>query len=254
MLSDAGSPRPASCGSSPAGDRTGACVPPGNPHAGRWNTTGCSNVVHPKRPARYRGRRASMEGVAMQTEATGARDRTERPPRHCPACGQDLSRFPYYQLRSGPLARRLRALARALIPVMAVVFVFHVFSESFPTDFHDAFGHYVMAFVCGPSMLIYTLALPFPKQRRVICLRCSWYRDYPYRWGPFEARSEAALGKGLQMEGSCSEMPARRRRRRRRGRPRHSGRPRHRGRRGRRFYKTRHGRRGRRRFLTPRTT
>ncbi|MCP3957456.1 MAG: hypothetical protein GY719_06355 [bacterium] len=129
----------------------------------------------------------------MQTEVTGACDSAAGPPRHCPACGQDLSRYPYYQLRSGPFARKLDALARSLIPVMAVVFVFHFFSESFPTNFHNAFGHYVVAFVCGPSMLIYTLALPFPKQRRVICLRCSWYRDYPVRRGPFEARSEPVV-------------------------------------------------------------
>ena len=72
---------------------------------------------------------------------------------------------------------------------MAVLFVVHLFSESFPTRFHDALGHYIMAFVCGPSLLIYMLALPLPKQRRVICLRCSWYRDFPFRWGPFEAAS-----------------------------------------------------------------
>lgn len=179
----------------------------------------------------------------MHDDATEAPDIADRPPRHCPACGQDLSRFPYYQLRSGPFARKLHALARALIPVMAVVFAIHMGSESFPTNFHNAFGHYIMAFVCGPSMVLYTLALPFPKQRRVICLRCSWYRDFPFRWGPFEAQPTAAAGTDPEIETVEElDMPARRRRRRRRWRPGY------RGRRRRRPYVTRRRRRSRRRF------
>ena len=34
---------------------------------------------------------------------------TLRPPRHCPACSQDLSQYPYYQLIPSPFARKLLA-------------------------------------------------------------------------------------------------------------------------------------------------
>ncbi len=115
-----------------------------------------------------------------------------RPPRHCPACSQDLSRYPYYQLIPSPFARKLLTLARALIAVMTVVFLNLFFSGDFLPSHSGASGYFIIAFICGPSLLIYSVTVLLPRTRRVICLRCSWFRDYPFSRGTFEARPEAA--------------------------------------------------------------
>lgn len=111
-----------------------------------------------------------------------------KPPRHCPVCGQDLSAYPYYQFLPAPAARRLRALAALLLPVMSIVFLVQLFSGSFAPNNSLASGYFILIYICTPSLLIYAASLVIPQVHRVICLHCSWYRDYPYRWGLFEAR------------------------------------------------------------------
>ncbi len=124
----------------------------------------------------------------MKREST-PHDHAVKPPRYCPTCRQDLSQYPYYRLRPSPFARKLLTLARLLIPVMTVVFLIQFFSDSFPQSFGIVSGYLIVAYICTPSLLIYAVTLLIPRVRRVTCLHCSWYHDYPFRWGLFEARS-----------------------------------------------------------------
>lgn len=112
-----------------------------------------------------------------------------KPPRHCPVCGQDLGAYPYYQFRPAPSARRLRGLAALLLPVMGIVFLVQLYSGNFLPNNSLASGHFILLYVCTPSLLIYAISLVIPQVHRVICLHCNWYRDYPYQWGLFEAQS-----------------------------------------------------------------
>lgn len=123
----------------------------------------------------------------MRHGETQAHD-DEKPPRFCPVCGQDLGDFPYYQFYPARFARRLQALAAFLLPVMGIVFVVQLFSGNFLPHFSMASGYFILLYVCTPSLLIYSVSLVIPKVHRVICLHCSWYRDYPFRWGLFEAK------------------------------------------------------------------
>ena len=115
-----------------------------------------------------------------------------RPPRHCPTCGQDLSRYPYYQLKPSPFARKLLALARFFIPVMTVVFLYQFFSGNFMPSHSGVSGYFIIAYICSPSLLLYAVTVLLPRTRRVICLHCSWFQDYPFSFGTFEARTETA--------------------------------------------------------------
>jgi len=126
----------------------------------------------------------------MSHELGGRADSGTPPPKVCPSCAQDLSDFPYYQQTPCPIARRLQKLAALLLPVMSVVFLVQMFSGAFPVSFHVASGYFIIAYVSTPSLLLVALSMLFPRDRRVICLHCSWYRDYPFRWGEklFEAR------------------------------------------------------------------
>lgn len=128
----------------------------------------------------------------MTRDSGRAHDEASKPPRHCPTCGHDLSPHPYYQLRPSPFASKLLQLARWLIPVMAVVFLIQFFSGHFLHTMSVASGYFIIAYICAPSLLLYVITLPMPRTRRVICLHCSWFHDYPWRRGLFEARSEGA--------------------------------------------------------------
>lgn len=125
--------------------------------------------------------------------ATSNRARGEKPPRLCPSCGDDLSDFPYYQLTPCPIARRLQKLAGWLLPVMGVVFVVQLFTGTFPVAFSAVSGYFIAAYIATPSLLLYAVSIVFPRDRRVICLHCSWYRDYPSQWGEglFQAQGSA---------------------------------------------------------------
>ncbi len=118
-----------------------------------------------------------------------SRPAAKKPPRYCPTCGDDLSDYPYYQVRPGPFARRLLTLARALLAIMAMLFLYLLFSGSSPPFYTTTSGYFIVAFVCGPSLLVYSVSLLMSRERRIICLHCSWYRDYPYRRDLFETRS-----------------------------------------------------------------
>ncbi len=74
---------------------------------------------------------------------------------------------------------------------MAVVFLFQLFTGRFLSSFSVVSGYFIVAYICGPSLLVYGVSQLLPRVRRVICLRCSWYCDYPFRWGPLEARPAA---------------------------------------------------------------
>lgn len=102
-------------------------------------------------------------------------------PRTCPSCGHDLSAHPYYQSRPGPTARRLRTIAVALLPVMAVVYLYLLLREAAAMElgFGSGHGYLAVALVGGPSFLLYAASRLFPRRRLVICLRCSWNREYP---------------------------------------------------------------------------
>ena len=89
-----------------------------------------------------------------------------QPPRHCPACAADLSAYPYYQLVPSPFARKLLFLARLLIPVMSVVFLIHVFTIGLPGR-SVVSGYFLVAYICTPSLLVYSLTLLIPRMRRV---------------------------------------------------------------------------------------
>lgn len=131
------------------------------------------------------------EGLAMRTETTPSRDDAHKPPRHCPECGHDLSEYPYYLLRPSPFARKLQRLAAMLLPAMTVLFLVLLFRGAFLPSFSIVSGYFILAFICAPSLLRYSVSLLMPRTRRALCLHCSWYHDYPFSWGPFEARSEA---------------------------------------------------------------
>ena len=125
----------------------------------------------------------------MTRDSGRAHEDTSRPPRHCPTCGHDLSEHPYYQLRPSPFAAKLLTIARWLLPVMAVVFLIQLYSGNFLLILSVASGYLIVAYICAPSLLLYVITLPIPRTRRVICLHCSWFHDYPWRRGLFEARS-----------------------------------------------------------------
>ena len=112
---------------------------------------------------------------------------TDRPPRVCPTCGDTLGEHPYYNLRPGRSARFLRGLAAGLLPVMGIL----VFASLIVGGFwalHVASGYFFVALVCAPSLMLYSISRLLPKERRVLCLRCSWYQDYPdYRLSASEA-------------------------------------------------------------------
>lgn len=113
------------------------------------------------------------------------------PPRHCPTCGTDLSPHPYYRLIPSPGARRLHRLALISLPLMSAVVVAAFIAGRAPIFFSIASGYAIVAFVCLPATLLYAVASIFPRDFRVICLRCAWFRDYAYRPGPLEALDAA---------------------------------------------------------------
>ena len=104
---------------------------------------------------------------------------TAQPPRTCPSCDQDLSAHPYYQPQSGPTARMLRRIALALLPVMAVVYLFLLFQGDSDMGFGTGAGYFAVALIGGPSFLLYAISRLFPRSRLVICLHCSWNHEYP---------------------------------------------------------------------------
>ncbi len=72
---------------------------------------------------------------------------------------------------------------------MAMLFLYMLFSGSFLRFYTATSGYFIVALVCGPSLLVYSVSLLMPRELRIICLHCSWYRDYPYRRDLFETRS-----------------------------------------------------------------
>ncbi len=93
----------------------------------------------------------------MRPVTAKSRPAAEKLPRYCPTRGDDLSDYPYYQVRPGPFARRLLTLARALLAIMAMVFLYMLFSGSFLPFYSTTSGYFIVAFVCGPSLLVYSV-------------------------------------------------------------------------------------------------
>ncbi len=104
---------------------------------------------------------------------------TDTPPRICPSCGHDMSEHPYYQLRPGPLARLLRRIAMGLLPVLAVAYLSLLFFGEQNLGFGTGAGYLAIALIGGPSLLLYAVSRLLPRRRVVICLHCSWNREYP---------------------------------------------------------------------------
>ncbi len=104
---------------------------------------------------------------------------TMNPPRLCPECGADLSDHPYDRLEPGRSARALRKIAVWLLPVLALAYLAQLFWGRGGMGFGTGAGYFAVAWICGPSLLLYAISRLLPKVRRVICLRCSWNREYP---------------------------------------------------------------------------
>lgn len=112
-------------------------------------------------------------------------DAHDQPPRLCPECGEDMSDHPYSQDRPGAAARLLRRAATALLPVMAAVWFLLLFLDvaGHPWGFGAGEGYWALPIIGGPSAVLYVVSRFLPRTRRVICLRCSWSREYPApRW------------------------------------------------------------------------
>ena len=103
------------------------------------------------------------------------------PPRHCPTCSHDLSPHPYYQTIPSRAARWLHRLAIFTLPLMTAVVIEAFISGRAPVFFSGAAGFAVVGFICLPATVLYAVASVFPRDFRVICLRCAWFRDYAYR-------------------------------------------------------------------------
>ena len=60
--------------------------------------------------------------------------------------------------------------------------------------------YFIAAYIATPSLLIYSVSILFPKDRRVICLHCSWFRDFAFQMGEglFQAQSSGESSGGLQ--------------------------------------------------------
>jgi hypothetical protein len=100
------------------------------------------------------------------------------PPAICPVCGASLSDHPYYQLVPSPLARLLQKCAKGLFFVMAVLYLGVLFWGRWPLGFGSGHGYAAVAFIAGPSLLLYAISRLFPRRHRVMCLRCSWSHEY----------------------------------------------------------------------------
>ena len=111
---------------------------------------------------------------------TPARTRhQECPPENCPTCGEPLGEISYYELRPGKSARQLQTFAKALLPLMGVLVFVSLLAGGPFSNFSVVSGYFFVAVVTAPSLLFYAISWFFPKERRVICLHCSWYHDYP---------------------------------------------------------------------------
>lgn len=104
---------------------------------------------------------------------------TDTPPRICPSCGHDMSDHPYDQPRPGPAALWLRRAAMALLPLMALAYLGLVFFSDFNPGFGTGAGGLALLIIGGPSLLLYLISRILPGRRLVICLHCSWNREYP---------------------------------------------------------------------------
>ncbi|MFQ5350460.1 MAG: hypothetical protein ACE5EG_08470 [Thermoanaerobaculia bacterium] len=104
---------------------------------------------------------------------------TDTPPPICPSCGHDMSDHPYSQDRPGPAARKLRKIALALLPVMGLVYLYLLFLSEMDMGFGTGAGYFAVALIGGPSFLLYAVSRRLPRVRLVICLHCSWNREYP---------------------------------------------------------------------------
>lgn len=105
---------------------------------------------------------------------------SDRPPQHCPACGHDLSDHPYFQEGPGPAGRLLQRAALVLLPVMALVWGLLLLLDvaDHPWGLGAGRGYLALPIIGGPSLVLYVASRLLPRTRRVICLRCSWNREY----------------------------------------------------------------------------
>ena len=101
------------------------------------------------------------------------------PPRHCPTCGQDLSEHPYYQRGLSRPAKLLRRVAVWMLPLFAALYLVQLFWGEGALGFGTGAGYYAVAWIGGPSMILYALSRLFARTRIVICQRCSWNQEYP---------------------------------------------------------------------------
>ena len=109
------------------------------------------------------------------------------PPRLCPSCGHDMSDHPYYQEGPGPAARSMQKAAVLLLPVMAGFWFLLLFLvvSGHPWGFGAVEGYWALPVIGGPSAVLYVVSRLLPRTRRIICLRCSWNREYPApQWSP----------------------------------------------------------------------
>lgn len=108
-----------------------------------------------------------------------APDDPGRAPATCPECGQDLSPHPYYRLVPPPAARVLQRIAAALLPLMGIVYVVFLFWGDSHFGFGTGHGYAAVVVIATPSLLLYGISRLLPRRRLVMCLRCSWNREYP---------------------------------------------------------------------------
>ena len=107
-------------------------------------------------------------------------DAIDEPPRICPSCGHDMSDHPYFQEGPGPAARTAQRVAVWLLPMMAAVWFLLLFLDvaGHPWGIGAGRGYLALPIIGGPSAISYVVSRLLPRTRRVICLHCSWNREY----------------------------------------------------------------------------
>ena len=106
-------------------------------------------------------------------------DQALTPPAVCPTCGIELPEFPHDQVTPSKQARALRRVAMWLIPVMTLAYLAQLFFTGSDLGFGTGAGYFAIAWICGPSLLLYLVSRLLPRVRLVICDRCSWNAEYP---------------------------------------------------------------------------
>ncbi len=61
---------------------------------------------------------------------------------------------------------------------MALAYLAWLVWGTLPAGFGTGHGYFAVAFMGGPSAALYAISRLIPPRRLVICLRCSWSREY----------------------------------------------------------------------------